>query len=200
MKQLIFLTVMLLLAPAAAFADIARPEPAKTPKSNSSKSIETGMTIRLDSEAKEARLIIPRSQIKQLRAELEQMDDDSDNTAAVTTPGSFSRTQTVLSGTFLSLALVFGGMWFVRSGKSTTRTGKGLVILAVVTGIVSAATLVYANAGPPQEARSITGKMFTQAVHIYGRGWGIVKLEARDQKQIELIVPNPKPSTPANDE
>ena len=200
MKQLIFLTVMLLLAPAAAFADIARPEPAKTPKSNSSKSIETGMTIRLDSEAKEARLIIPKSQIKQLRAELEQMDDDSDNTAAVTTPGTFSRTQTVISGTFLSLALIFGGMWFVRSGKSTTRTGKGLVILAVVTGIVSAATLVYANAGPPQEARSITGKMFTQAVHIYGTGWGIVKLEARDQKQIELIVPNPKPSTPANDE
>ena len=200
MKQLIFLTVMLLLAPAAAFADIARPEPAKTPKSNSSKSIETGMTIRLDSEAKEARLIIPKSQIKQLRAELEQMDDDSDNTAAVTTPGTFSRTQTVISGTFLSLALIFGGMWFVRSGKSTTRTGKGLVILAVVTGIVSAATLVYANAGPPQEARSITGKMFTQAVHIYGTGWGIVKLEARDQKQIELIVPNPKPSTPAKDE
>ena len=200
MKRLICLTAMVLLGSAAAFADIARPEPAKTPKPNTSKSIETGMTIRLDSEAKEARLIIPKSQIKQLRAELEQMDDDSDNTAAVTAPGSFSRTQTVLSGTFLSLALVFGGMWFVRSGKSTTKTGKGLVILAVVTGIVSAATLVYANAGPPQEARSITGKMFTQAVHMYGTGWGTVKLEARDQKQIELIVPNPKPATPANDE
>ncbi len=200
MKRLICLTAMVLLGSAAAFADIARPEPAKTPKPNTSKSIETGMTIRLDSEAKEARLIIPKSQIKQLRAELEQMDDDSDNTAAVTAPGSFSRTQTVLSGTFLSLALVFGGMWFVRSGKSTTKTGKGLVILAVVTGIVSAATLVYANAGPPQEARSITGKMFTQAVHMYGTGWGTVKLEARDQKQIELIVPNPKSATPANDE
>ena len=200
MKRSIYLTVMIFLAAIATFADIPRPEPEKTPKQKASKSIETQMTIRLDSEAKEARLIIPKSQIKQLRAELEQMDGDSDNTAAVTTPSSFSRTQTIVSGSFLSLALVFGGMWFVRSGKSTTKTGKCLVVLAVVTGIVSAATLVYANAGPPQEARSITGKMFTQAVHIYGRGWGKVKLETRDQQQIELIVPNPKSSTPGTDE
>lgn len=200
MKRSIYLTMTILLVAIATFADIPRPEPEKTPKPKVSKSIETQMTIRLDSEAKEARLIIPKSQIKQLRAELEQMDGDWDNTAAVTTPSSFSRTQTIVSGSFLSLALVFGGLWFVRSGKSTTKTGKGLVVLAVVTGVVSAATLVYANAGPPQEARSITGKMFSQAVHIYGRGWGKVKLETRDQQQIELIVPNPKSSTPGTDE
>ena len=200
MKRLICLATMVLLASATAFADIARPEPTKAPKPNTSKSIETGMTIRLDSYAKQARLIIPKSQIKELRAELEKLDDGSDNTAAVTAPGTFSRTQTIVSGSFLSLALVFGGMWFVRSGKSS-KTGKGLVILAVATGIVSAATLVYANAGPPPEARSITGKMFTQAVHMYGTGWGIVKLEAGDQKQIELIVPDPKPSsTPSSEE
>ena len=197
MKRLICLTVLLLLASAAAFADIARPQPTKEPKPNSSKSIEIGMSIKLDSEAKEARLIIPKAQIKQLRAQLENLDDDSDNTAAVTTPGSFSRTQTIVSGSFLSLALVFGGMWFVRSGRSVGRTGKGLVILAVVAGIVSAATLVYANAGPPQEARSITGKMFSPAVHMYRTGWGTVKLEAGNKNQIELIVPDPpdKPKT-----
>ncbi len=182
---------MVLLVSVAALADIARPQPPKEPKPNSSKSIETGMSIRLDSEAKEARLIIPKSQIKQLRAQLNQLDDGSDNTAALISPGSFSRTQTIVSGSFLSLALIFGGIWFVRSGKSATKTGKGLVVLAVVAGIVSAATLVYANAGPPQEARSITGKMFTQAVHMYGTGWGTVKLEAGDKNQIELIVPNP---------
>lgn len=197
MKRILCMTTVALLVSVTAFADIPRPEPAKTPKSNSSKSIETSMKIRLDREAKEARLIIPKSQIKQLRAELEKMDDDdSDNTAAVT---SFSRTQTIVSGSFLSLALFFGGMWFVRSGKAATKSGKGLVILAVVTGIVSAATLVYANAGPPQEARTINGKMFTQAVHMYGTGWGVVKLETRDQKQIELIVPNP-PDKPKTDE
>ena len=190
MKRIICLTTLVFLSSMVVFADIAQPKPEKAQKQKAS--IETGMSIKLDPDAKEARLIIPKSQIKQLRAELEKLDDGSDNTAAITMPGSFSRTQTIVSGTFLSLALVFGGMWFVRSSKAGTKTGKSLVILAVVTGIVSAATLVYANAGPPSEARSITGRMFTEAVHMYRSGWGIVKLEAGDQEQIQLIVPDPQ--------
>jgi len=55
---------------------------------------------------------------------------------------------------------------------------------------------VLANAGPPPEARSITGKMFTQAVHIYGFGSGQIKLEVtnEDRQYIDLIVPDPKTS------
>jgi hypothetical protein len=184
------------MASLAAFADIARPD--KTPKNTPKpKGIDSSMTIRLDREAKEARLLIPRSQLKQLRAELEQMDDDGDNTAAVT--DGFGRTQTIVSGMFLSLALVFGGMWFVRSGKSATRTGRSLFILAVLAGLGSAATFVYANAGPPSEARSITGKMFSQSVHIYNFGYGRVKLEASPASEgdgIILIVPNPTEEGP----
>ncbi|MEP6788528.1 MAG: hypothetical protein ABJB40_08855 [Acidobacteriota bacterium] len=197
MKRIICLTTLLFLASMVVLADIARPKPEKAPTQK--RSIETGMSIKLDPDAKEARLIIPKSQIKQLRAELDKLNDDSDNTAAVTTLGGLSRTQTIASGTFLSLALVFGGMWFVRSGKAGTKTGKGLVILAVAAGFASAATLVYANAGPPAEARSITGKMFTEAVHMYRSGWGTVKLEAGDQEQIQLIVPDPQ-DKPKSDE
>lgn len=201
MKRIIFITAFLTLVTAVAYADIARPSPAKTPVQKTKKSIETGMSIRLDRDAKEARLIIPRSQIKQLRAELEQMDGESDDTAAVTTPGGLSRTQTIVSGMFMSLALVFGGMWFVRSGRAQTRAGKAVVALVIVTAIGSAATFVYANAGPPPEARSITGKMFTEAVHSYGTGWGTVKLEAGDDPQIVLIVPDPKDKPkPSGDE
>lgn len=191
MKRSICLTVMIILGAMAAFADIPRPQPEKTPKPNTKKSIDTMMTIRLVEDAKEAKLIIPKSQVKALRAALDDMDSDSDSTAAVS---SFSRTQTIVSGSFLSLALVFGGMWFVRSGKAASKGGKSLVILAVVTGIVSAATLVYANAGPPLEARSITGKMFSQSLHIYNFGSGHVKLETSDDQQggVVLIVPNPK--------
>lgn len=197
MKRTICLSLLLMLAASAAFADIARPDrpPSRTPKP--ARQIDASMSIRLDRDAKEARLIIPRSQLKQLRAELESLDDGRDDTAALTSPGSFSRTQTIVSGMFLSLAVVFGGMWFVRSGKSATKTGKIMMALAVTLGIASAATFVYANAGPPMEARSITGKMFSQAMHIYGFGWGRVKLEmSADGDQIELIVPNPK-SAPA---
>ena len=112
MKRFFFLTTTILFVAGAIFADIARPN--KTPKDNAAKSIETGMTIRLDRDAKDARLIIPKSRIKELRAELEKLDDGSDNTAAVTAPRGISRTQTIASGLFLSLALVFGGIWFMR--------------------------------------------------------------------------------------
>jgi len=195
MKRTFLITAALVFAVSSSFANIARPDPPKTPKPKPSTSIITTMDIRLDSDAKEARLIIPKSQLKQLRAQLDDMDDADDNTAAVTTP-SFSRTQTIMSGAFLSLAIVFGGMWFARSGKAASKTVKTLIIATTIAGIASAATFVYANAGPPDEARSITGKMFSQAVHIYGFGWGQVKLETSDKDdRITLIVPNPKDDT-----
>jgi len=133
MKRIICILTLIFTAAAAGFADIPRPD--KSPKNGNKKSIETNMIIRLDSNATEARLLIPKSELKQLRAQLDEMDDDSDNTAAVT---SFGRTQTIVSGIFLSLAIVFGGIWFVRSGKGSTRTGKVLVIGAMLAGIGSA--------------------------------------------------------------
>ncbi len=101
----------------------------------------------------------------------------------------------------MSLALVFGGMWFVRSGKAATRSGKALVILAVIAGVGSAATFVYANAGPPPEARSITGKMFSQAVHTYKYGSGKIRIETKDDDAggVELIVPDPKDKPKADE-
>ena len=201
MKRVLTLTMVVMLGSMFAFANITPP---KTPeKKTPSKSIDTTLTIRLRSDAKEAKLIIPKSFVKQLRAELEQMDDGSDNTAAVTNH-DFSRTQTIVSGMFLSLALVFGGIWFVRSGKATTKTTKTLVVVAAVSAFLSAATFVYANAGPPPEARSITGKMFSQAVHYYNFGSGAIKLETKadsDYNSVELIVPDPAPTpTPAANE
>ena len=51
MKRIICLTTLVLLASTATLADIARPDPGKTPKQNPSKSIKTGMNIKLDREA-----------------------------------------------------------------------------------------------------------------------------------------------------
>ena len=185
MKRMICLTTIFLLASVAVFADIARPQPSKDPKPV--KSLDAIMTIRLDRNAKAARLLIPKSQIKQLRAELEQMDGDSDNTAGVTTPDSFTRTQTIVSGTLLSLALVFGGMLFVRTGKAS---GKALVILAVLAGLGTAATFVYANIGPPPEARSITSRLFNDKVFTpYQFASGNIKIETVDSGNLQLIVP-----------
>ena len=99
-----------------------------------------------------------------------------------------TRTQTVVSGGLLSLALIFGGMWFVRPGRIHSKTV--MVAVALLT-CGSVATLVYGNAGPPPEARSINGKMFSQAVHMYKGGWGKIKLEVSDSVRTpELIVPD----------
>jgi len=197
MKTLFLALAAVLFCSAAVVADIPRPDttPHHTPRPSSS--ISTDLDISLDRDAKEARLIIPRSQLKQLRAELDQIDTDG-NTAAVST-GSISRIQTIVSGIFLSLAIVFAGVWFARSGKRSVRAGKTLIIATAAAAVASAATLVYANAGPPAEARSITGKMFSQALHIYGFGYGKVKLEVGNGERIKLIVPNPQ-DKPAGEE
>lgn len=191
MKRIICLWTLTVLASTAVFANIA---PAKTPNSaaKSKTSIETNLQIRIERNVKEARLVIPKSQIKELRAALDELDADNDTTAAVepAPPRSISPTQTIVSGMFLSLALVFGGIWFVRSGKRPGASAKTMLVLAVIAGLGSAATLVYANAGPPAEARGITSKMFVSGVQSYGSVWGKVRLETSDKvRNPELIVP-----------
>lgn len=196
MKQLICITTLIILAAVAAFADIARPGQSPNRVEKPVPGLSTTLSIKLDRNATEAKLVIPKSQVKQLRAELELLDSD-DNTAAVSSTNSFSRTQTMISGLFLSLAVVFGGMWFVRSGRAGTGTTRTLVILAAIAGFGSAATLVYANIGPPPEARSITSKLFDQNVFSpYRFASGKIKVETSGNGNvIQLIVPDP-PKTP----
>jgi hypothetical protein len=195
MKRQFCMLAVIILASTAVFADVARPDktPNRVPKPKPTPGVMTHMEIKLDRNATEARLIIPKQQLKQLRAELEQLDDGSDSTAAASTV-SFSRVQTIMSGAFLSLAFIFAGIWFARSGKAATKTGKSLVVLAAIAGAASAVTFVYGNAGPPPEARSITSKMFAQGVHYYKMGWGEVRLEIGEGEQINFIVPDPQPS------
>ena len=177
-KSLLPGTLLVLLTATVGFANIANPDlPGKK------KSIDTSLSIRLDRDATEARLIIPRSQLKQLRAELEQLDEESDSTSA----GSLTNAQTIVSGGLLSLGFLFGGMWMFKSGRS-----KAVVAAVVLIAISSVATLVYANAGPPPAARSISGQMFSPSVHAYKSAWGKIKLEVSDTaRSPELIVPDP---------
>jgi hypothetical protein len=123
------------------------------------------------------------------------MDDHQYETASTVAAGTLPRTQTIVSGMFLSLAFVFGGLWFVRSGKAATKTGKGVVVLAVSLGIASS-TLLFANIAPPVILRSITGKIFSVQMQRSRVAWGEIKLELSDSDQVELIIPNPK-ETPA---
>ena len=197
MKKIICLMVVLLVATVAMFADIARPgKPSNSvPKPGSNTS--SGLTIHFDSNINQPTLRIPRSTLKYLRAQNESGEGDQDNTAAVTAPSNFSRTQAMVSGMFLSLALVFGGMWFVRSGKAASKEGKALVILAVLAGIGSAATFTYADIAPPP-AVAITSRVFDQNAIGYGQLSSPVRVESSNGSDVELYVPVEKEKPIAN--
>lgn len=191
MKKALGILLALLIGSVTVFADIApvkTPDPKPTPKA---KPVSSLMYIKMDSGTKVATLSIPRDQLKSLRAQIDQLDDESDDaTAAI---AGFSRTQTIVSGAFLSLSLVFGGLWFVRSGKALSVTGKVLGVLVMVGIFGSAATYVYANVGPPPGLRTISSKLFDKkAFGYWTSASGKVDVVVSDAQVIELKVPAPK--------
>ena len=191
MKILITLVALFMFA-GSAIADIARPnttprKPAKTT------SIDTRLDIRIRRDAKEAKLILSKAQLNQLRADLDAIDGGATDTASAGITGI----QTIAGGVFLSLAMVFAGIWFARSGRLTKPAAAGLIAIAVG----GLATMVYANAGPPPEASSITGKMFAPGMHYYKFGGGKIKLEiSADETNPVLIVPDTEEPKKPGDE
>ena len=191
MKILITLVALFMFA-GSAIADIARPnttprKPAKTT------SIDTRLDIRIRRDAKEAKLILSKAQLNQLRADLDAIDGGATDTASAGITGI----QTIAGGVFLSLAMVFAGIWFARSGRLTKPAAAGFIAIAVG----GLATMVYANAGPPPEASSITGKMFAPGMHYYKFGGGKIKLEiSADETNPVLIVPDTEEPKKPGDE
>ena len=196
MKRSILLLFVISILALNVFADIAAPSPKPTPKKG--KEIDTYLSIRLGEQYKEAKLLIPRKQLKQLRAELEQLDNGEDDTASISESGSKGM-QNVVAGVFLSLAFVFGGVWMFRSKAAKNTKIAGALLLVSLSG--ATVSFVFANAGPPAEARSITSKMFSKALSYYNFGGGKIKLvvvdgEENPELQVPLIKeePTPKPS------
>jgi hypothetical protein len=193
MKTIVLAAILTACTCLTAFADIA-PAPGKS--SNRVKkpvTVDTQMDIKIDRNGNEARLLIPAEKLKQLRAELDLLESNDDR-AAMGGLDSTMRTQTVMSGLLLSLAFVFGGLWFAKNRNIAVRS-KSIGVVALLLAAGSAATLVYANAGPPAEARSITSRIFAQSLQIYGFGYGKVKLELTNGDRIQLIVPDQKADT-----
>jgi hypothetical protein len=187
MKRIFSLCALLAIFAVGASADVRLPDTPKPTPVKEKKSLDTMFSISIRKDAKEARLLIPKDQIKELRAQLDELDGGS-NTAAL---ASFSRAQTILGGLFLSLAFVAGGVWFSRSRKNGFKPGRAVVAGAVLFFGGAFAVITFANVGPPLEARSITGKIFTDPVHLYKQASGKIKVEATDDDYgIQLIVPD----------
>ena len=103
MKRILSLLALLVTFTIAAAADIP---PVKTPKPTPApKELDSGLEIELDKSAKDVKLIIPKSMVKELRAQLDGIENEPDTSAVVA--AGFTRTQTIVSGLFMSLAIVF---------------------------------------------------------------------------------------------
>lgn len=187
-----FAVVALVVAAALpVLANIAPASPGTSGGAKPRKSVAARMQLRPDAKAKEAKLIIPRSVLLQLRADIEGGGES--NAAGAVAPRGFdlTPTQTAFAGLCLSLSLVFGGVWFVNSraaGKRTARVAASLAVFALVGA--TAGTVVYANAGPPSYARSLNSKILVPEATTYGGPYGVVKVEiVEDADDIELVLP-----------
>ena len=186
----IALGLLLLAASVPAFADIAPPDPNRNRPKDRPK-ITARMHLQPDNQEKEARLLIPRDVLRQLQAAVS--NESSNSSATAVNAFNLNGTQTVLAGLFLSLALVFGGVWFARSRATTTdKLTRAALCLAVLALCGATASIAYANAGPPPAARSLTSKLLIQEAQAYGAS-GEVTIEVVEEGQsITLILPRPK--------
>ncbi|MBC7797279.1 MAG: hypothetical protein H7Z37_10440 [Pyrinomonadaceae bacterium] len=193
MKKFILMTLLMLFVFApSAFADIALPKPTPTPVSKQTakkKGVESRMTVRVGEEGSDTTLYLPRSTYKQLRAEFDEADES--DMAAIQT----NSTNTIIGGSLMSLALIFGGVWFVRSGKFGGKTAAGLLIFAL---FGAGATVVFANMAPPS-SRKISSDMFSSEVQRFGYASGKIRIvvdNSQEAGNVTLVVSKDKPVEP----
>lgn len=190
-KQIALAALLLAATTALAFADIPGPGRHGRPLPPQNRSVGVFMKISPDEDAKEARLIIPRSIWQEMRAGLDG-DDSARSAASLIRFFDMSGPQTVMAGLFLSLSIAFGGIWFVRHRRARPQLTGALLGTLLVTACGTVASIAYANAGPPPSARSLTSRILAQDLQWWGAS-GPVKIEITDEgEQITLILPKVK--------
>jgi hypothetical protein len=146
--SLLFVIVLVLSASTELFADLPGPKTSK--KEN--KTLNSTLEIVPDAKATNARLLIRKSDLNQLRAALEGNDASQPLAASIT--GNAQRT--IIAGLLIFLAIAVGGILLVRSIRSAgvNRGHKtAAVILLIITTLGAAAIVSRGNAGPPPGLR-----------------------------------------------
>jgi hypothetical protein len=151
------------------------------------KTMKTTLEITPDLNAWTARLQIPRSSLRQLRASLDGVPED-DATGLIATP---NRARTVMAGLCMFLAVSFAGVWLVRSGHN--RNQKAVAVIAMTAALVGATAMITrGNAAPPpgwkwqRLSQNLNGGLPTS---------GQVEVEiVPEGNGIKLIVPMYKPT------
>ncbi len=177
----------------ATFADIRMPDTPKPTPTPKGKQVE--MYISITNEVSEPTLVIKKGSIKELKAILEEAENLEDNTAMIqpednqnqanTAQTNSGSSQTIIGGLFLSLAFVFGGVWFVRNKPS--KTVVGVFLLAI---IGSATAMVWANVAPPR-IFGISKSIFSEELNrrAYASGKVRLKFSKESGSEVKLLIP-----------
>jgi hypothetical protein len=102
------------------------------------------LVVVADDNVKEPRLEIPRKLLRSLRA---SRDEEGEPETQRAEAAPLPRLHTLLAGCALSLGLVTGGLWLVRSRNRSA--GRGLMLLLVTGGLLIAGSgVLWADIGP----------------------------------------------------
>lgn len=144
MRKIIGAFVILSITATIAFADIKPPiRPAPT-STVAPAATEAQMAISVSRFEPEATLVIHKSMIDKINAALKAKGEEK----LITSGGAgIASTQTIVGGLFLSLALVFGGVWLARAKGQVSKPALGIVVFAI---FGMGATLVIGNVPPPK--------------------------------------------------
>lgn len=183
----------LLFASSPALADIAFPKsptPAPTPPAGEIRRDlpHSQMTIERVEGLREARLQIPRTQLRRLNGM-------AGETGAVSgaRPGALGGAGTVVGGLFLSLAVILTGLLLVRSRRGLAGGRVAAAVLACVCAAALAGVAAYANAGPPPGYRAQNPGTLVRAASA-GTLSGSVRIEVVEEGEgLKLLLPAKSP-------
>ncbi len=181
MKRTIFLITLLALLATAVLGDEAPP-----PKNNAP--VETRLTVVIDQDAKDARIVLSREAF-------ESLTGGQEAPAGLASVARFSRLRTIAGGLLISASVIFAGVWFARR-----RSRSGVVAAALVAAVGLGSVYVFGNAGP-LTFRTIDSRMFSDKMKSERYARGTVKLEVSDEEPgtgVMLVIPLEKKDGEAN--
>jgi hypothetical protein len=175
-----------LIGTQAVNADIAKPKP--TPAKHNP-SLYTRMVIQPDSKIYEAKLLIDKSSLESLVAQLNAQASNKTLGASI----AQSSTRTVIAGVFLFLSVSLAGVWLARSRSPRVGNKQKVAAAAilVIATIGAAAIITRGNAGPPGYVR---WKNLPQALSKGEATDGSVAIEVVDAGEngssgVKLLIP-----------
>ena len=179
---------VLLLASSPALADIALPDRPKPPRNSEIRRDlpHSRMTIERVEGLREARLQIPRTQLRWIAGE--------GSSAGVIQSGPLGGAGTVVGGLFLSLSVVLTGLLLLRSrrrGVGLGRAAVAVLVCACAAGLAGVAA--YANAGPPPGYYTQDPGTLIKAASL-GTLSGSIRIEVVEEgAELKLLLPAKAP-------